>query len=180
MGILGDIAAGNRLKTSAELRSILGTYHPPCPECGCGTAGIDDNGNLVCFGCREDLYDSPRFAIRVFLKRTPDCPPGQYLVVDWDEDQNAIRKGRLPRGSAIDGRGGAGPAADLDFDQFVPGSRPWGYRADGTKPAASSAPGGMWPPAGTVEDWQAELKETARAMGWTRGEPINESEILNG
>ncbi len=163
MGVLNSIASGNRPKTSAELRSILGEYHEPCPKCGCGTAGVADDGSLVCFGCREDLYDSPRFAIRVFLKRTSDCPPGKYLVVDWDDELAAfeLRQRREDGGAyppATHGRG----AIEIDFDRFYPDSRPWGYRANGTKPATPSGWGLGRPLTGTVEDWQNELKQTAR------------------
>lgn len=79
-------------KTPAELRSILGTYHAPCPKCGLGIAGVQDDGTLICFGCREDLFDDPRFAFRVQLVTTPDCPDGMFLVIDHDEEIARIER----------------------------------------------------------------------------------------
>ncbi|KKN41851.1 hypothetical protein LCGC14_0719110 [marine sediment metagenome] len=101
-------------KTSVEPRSIIGTYHPPCPKCGLGIAGVQDDGSLVCFGCREDLFDDPRFAFRVQFVLTPDCPDGMYLVVDHDEEIARIGRDPSEGSGSFAFRGQAGSYPDIE------------------------------------------------------------------
>jgi hypothetical protein len=48
---MDDLFGTPKLKTSAELRSLLGRPLNPCPTCGSAIYSVLHDGSLICLGC---------------------------------------------------------------------------------------------------------------------------------
>jgi len=81
MPSLSDLASIPRLLTQAELQSLLGQPHPPCPVCGCAAFSISARGEWICWGCDWDRAHADRgIALRVRIL----SHGGQPIAVDED------------------------------------------------------------------------------------------------
>lgn len=83
MASLGNLVNRKPLKTSAQLRSIIGKPGSPCPKCGSPGFGVEATGDLRCLGCLcGDDYQRLRFPLRVFLIVDGD---GNAIWADLDD-----------------------------------------------------------------------------------------------
>lgn len=92
MGELDRIARRLTLKTTTELRELIGTQHPPCPTCGGGFFLVQHTGDVSCAECNP--IDKRMVSFMAMLV----WEEGAYRLVDKAEEdrREALERERGP------------------------------------------------------------------------------------
>ena len=86
--------AGLRLKTYDQLRSIIGSEHPPCSKCGCPALAILPTGDAICEACEPDQAAGHRVAMRIEIVTDAS---GVHRAADRQRELDDCRGTRLLR-----------------------------------------------------------------------------------
>jgi len=92
MGKLHDLAKRSRLKTAAELRTILGKSYAPCPACASTYFSAPPVGRVLCWGCdHEELERAPRGRLDFCLV----IEDGRPIAIELSEERRRrLREGK--------------------------------------------------------------------------------------